>query len=113
MDGLDELLDLWCGLVDVIQVNDAPAESGDESSDVTWRSGSTCLRFETGAERTHQLHCRFPVSMPTARALLTGSMLSLAPFPVTIASEGAHTHSLTHTLVQPTAGATGSGEAAC
>lgn len=43
-----------------------------------------------------QLHSRFLVSMPTTRALHTGSMLSLAQFPVTIAGERAHTHS--HTL---------------
>lgn len=49
-----------------------------------------------GAERTEQLHSSFPVSMPTARALHTGSMLSLAQFPVTIVGERAHTHS--HTL---------------
>lgn len=49
--------------------------------------------FETGAERTNQLHSRFLVSMPTTRALHTGSMLSLAQFPVTIAGERALTHS--------------------
>ena len=93
-----------------------------------WHSSSTCLHFVLWMcvcvcvcvcqrESTSQLNSRFPVTMPTTRGCSCWSMLSLAPSPVTIASEGAHTRAHTHTLsltlLQLAVGARRRGEAAC